>query len=600
MRLPFVGPAAATCALALLAPLAPLLATAAPAAADFATTCDPAATNVYRWTGGDASSLWNKPANWAKPTVGTWPAVPNDDRNNDGEAEFHETIVCIDAADTVTLDGNEVLASFVFLRELHVVGNFTIDIGVAAPNQLNAGLIVAGPEQSTLGPLTDVNVRASTLGGSGTLSTTGTIDLFSVTLGPSTFASTLTSRRIGETHAYTPGALQVDEGGELNLDSGVNLKTQYQVAVRGQATFTGPAYLAADQGTAFGLLPNSGAGGRLTLDGDGGYYAGFTSGALSTFVNNGRLEKVGGTGTSVIDAAYSGSGSVTVSSGELALPDNAPAPVTAEVDPGLTFATGRCGTGQTATSGTCAPVTSEDVDPRSVTFQTPATGPTPDVSLQELATSASSIYPATGVSKVVYAHAAGMGASETNPARITLRYSLGNGPEGTLGRDDTELLVSRIPDSGGSPQTLVDCASSTAIPTGQAACVDRASSHTTGGNVFLEVLAQETSRWIVRGREAVRSAPGAPVISSLTVRSSGAVDAVLKWRAGATGGAPITGYRVFFFWSNGSYKGAATNWVTGTSASLNLPRGRWRLAVVARNIVGLGKLSAFTKAFPAR
>ena len=64
--------------------------------------------------------------------------------------------------------------------------------------------------------------------------------------------------------------------------------------------------MAADPGTATTIH----AGATLELTGDGGYYRGSAAGQPSVLTNNGVLRKSGGTGTSVVDATYPGSGQV--------------------------------------------------------------------------------------------------------------------------------------------------------------------------------------------------------------------------------------------------------------------------------------------------
>lgn len=120
-----------------------------------------------------------------------------------------------------------------------------------------------------------------------------------------------------------------DASGNLTddgLERGVNLAQRYgiSVATGGEVHVAGDAYLTQSH-TATIDIEN---GGEWIFDGDGDVYEGFfegtPNGPLPPFLNEGAVTKASGTGSSSIDTAYEGFGSVTVDDGALTTPGGFP------------------------------------------------------------------------------------------------------------------------------------------------------------------------------------------------------------------------------------------------------------------------------------
>ena len=342
-------------------------------------------------------------------------------------------------------------------------------------------------------------------------------------------------------------------------------------------------WVSAQPGTTTTIRP----GATLDLGGDGGYYQ--SAAQPGALVNNGVLRKSGGNGTSVIDAAYQGSGQVLVQSGAIAMPDGGQ--VGATVWPGSTLATGRCG--GPVTGAVCQPTQDPAKDPMSVQLTVPAgIAGAANVQIQELGPVGAGVDP-QGVGNEVLAHADNLAADNAHPAKVVLRFSQAD----VMSTPLDEVQVVHTTDD--LQQVLLpDCANG-ALPSGLWSCVVRPVARNSQ-NTFVTVLTTQTSRWRVR-----RSLPvdnqGAPTVPrAVTVKEAKPFDgSVLKvsWTAPASSGAgPVAAYRVFL---DGKLKASPA----GTSATLkNAGPGKHTIKVAAVNAAGTGaqasgsiKLAALSK-----
>ena len=197
-------------------------------------------------------------------------------------------VVCIGMPDHVVVDG---ISSDI--GQLHLDGTAEVSIQ-------NGGSLFIDVGESVWGPNTNVAINQNgELGGAGTIRVQGRLFFASPNTG-----SVLTSGPSGNGKMIVEGAAHVVANG-LGLDSG------YQVDVpAGGSMNLGPGtWVSADPGTTTTIRQ----GATLDLAGDGGYYRRSGTG-LGALVNNGPLRKTGGTGTSVIDATYQGSGQIAVHS----------------------------------------------------------------------------------------------------------------------------------------------------------------------------------------------------------------------------------------------------------------------------------------------
>ena len=151
--------------------------------------------------------------------------------------------------------------------------------------------------------------------GTGRFAVTGTLTWQSTTMG----AASMSTRRCAEppgvgqvscvTPAPSPGVTVVNAGAKLVINGrGVNLFDQRIIENHGTTTVSGAGYIAADYGTSFRNLRAAGAvQPKLVFASDGGYYQGFAipGFGLSTLTNSGLVNKSGGLGVTVIDAAFS-------------------------------------------------------------------------------------------------------------------------------------------------------------------------------------------------------------------------------------------------------------------------------------------------------
>jgi hypothetical protein len=449
----------------------------APASADV-DPCTTMADNVYHWTSngtGPQANDWMNPDNWEHGDPVRHDEAPNDNKSlgdpwNPGDGhDTSNTIACIAIAigdsDVVELDNS--FTAFVWVQELHISGDFTVHL-----KPENSGLLVMDPvlaHKSTLGP--DVVIDAQgTFGGWARIESQGTVELKS----NPTFPAHLSSEIItGTTYNGLHGKLVVEPAGRLLFSqSGMALSYSYSVELHGVARLSGTApgqsYLGAGWGTTFDIAPT----GRFVIANDGGYYQGFQAGqsTISQLHNEGALVKNGSSGTSVIDAGYSesGTGHVEVVTGTLALPDGNTH--TATVKPARTLSTGKCAV--RGPEDPCVPTTNPSTDPQSVSFTVPAA----DLDGAQVRVHENAPLDFT-------AHADDL---ESAPARIELRI-------GSSATDD-EYSVEHIDDLG-NKDVIAPCVG-VGLPAGVTNCVDRAASHGDGTNVYLDIRTTETSRYV--------------------------------------------------------------------------------------------------------
>lgn len=444
-----------------------------------------------------------------------------------------------------------------------------------ALNVHGGALFINGVDGSTWGPGTNAAVNTGQLGGTGTLTVQGAL-FFADPLSSGTSLSSVPGT--GGQPPATPGALVVQGRAEV-VAASLGLSSGYRVNVASGGSFVLDAgtFVTADRGTAVNVQ----TGGILQLQGDGGYYQGaaVSGQPAGSLTNNGLITKTGGSGTSVIDAAYGGSGRIEVHTGALAMPDAGA--VSASVWPGSTFETGRCDPG--VPTAACQPTANPAVDTMNVSLTVPAGGSTPDgVQLQELG-GVSTVQDPQAVGNEVLAHADGLGAS---PAVIQLRYSQAD----VMSTPLNEVQVVHTTDAG-QDVLLPDCAAGPALPAGISSCIVRPVIRT-ASNTFVKVLTTTTSRWHLRRSAPVENqgAPGAPTAITITKPKPGD-GSVLKvsWTAPANGGAgPISAYRV-------SVDGKQRASTSSTSALVKNPGpGRHTVKVTAVNAAGVSPAAQAT------
>lgn len=438
--------------------------------------------NKATWDGGGDGTTWDQAANWNPNVVpGTTPGGGT-------------TYICIDNA-TITMNSNRAEAVAIDIR------NSTVTL-------LNNSQIFVYGSQSTRASTIRANATV-VMSGSNALGGVGRIDLLGTLRVTSSggFANTLISRVCGITNSCgtpisgPPGLLVVGNAANLNIDGGgpgptdlggVNLKDQYQIDVTGTMRLSNRGFISADYGTRTRLLPKTGGSGRLLITNDGGYYEGsslYGLSTLSTFVNNGQISKTAGTGTSVITATYSSTGSVSVQSGTVVLPDG---PTTAAtLGAGDAIGSGLCQTG--ASTLACQPVASP-ADQQIAKVQLAST----DTDGGTVAFSLIAPSGAADIGNPLDVNATGVQASAANPALLSIRYDaslLG-------GKQLANLTISRK--VGSAAYVVVQpCQSNGNPPSGQTACVDRrglatSSQNLPDGDVLVVVRTQGFSRWRAR------------------------------------------------------------------------------------------------------
>jgi hypothetical protein len=427
-----------------------------------------------------------------------------------------------------------------------------------------ASLLVSGTG-SVWGPSTNVAINnGGSLGGTGTIRVQGGIFFAS----PNT-SSVLTSGAGGNGH-------MVVEGHALVVANGLGVEGGYQldVAAGGSLGLAANTWMSAQPGTTTTIR----AGATLELGGDGGFYRSSAAGQ-GALTNNGVLRKSGGAGTSVVDAAYSGSGQVVVQTGTLALPDGGL--VGAVVSPGSALATGRCA--GSSTGSTCQPTQDPAADPMSVNLTVPgANGSPTGVQVQELGPVGAGVDP-NGVGNEVLAHADNLVPDSAHPATITLRYSQAD----VMGTPLDEVQVVHTTDD--LQQVVLPSCVNGVLPAGLWSCVQRPVTRNSQ-NTFVTVLTTQTSRWRVRRSLPVanQGAPSAP--RSVTVKEAKPFDGSvlsISWTAPASSGAgAVAAYRVFV---DGKLKASPA----GTSTTVkNAGPGKHTIEVAAVNAAGTSTTSS--------
>jgi hypothetical protein len=474
--------------------------------------------------GGDTD--WDFFANWSPQGI---PGV--------GE------VICINTSEHVVIDTDQQATWHV--DEVQLGGSTVLEVTPAA------GLLVDGSAESVWGPGTTVAVDRGQLGGTGNIRVQGGVS----------FASP------GSDSALTGTGRMVVEGLADVASNGLGIKAGYHVdvAAGGKLRLRPGTWVAADPGTATTILP----GATFELNTDGGYYLG-AAGSPSVLTNNGTIVKTGGTGTSVVDATYQGSGQVLVHSGAIAMPDGQQ--VSGAVWPGYTLATGRCG-GPSPTA-VCQPTQDPAKDVMSLGFTVPASMATAaGVLIQELGATADP----KQVGNEVLAHADGLAAGSADPARIVLRYSQ---PD-VMSTPLDEVQVVHTTDAG-HDVLLPDCVNAT-LPSGLWSCVVRPVARTSQ-NTFVTVLTTQTSRWHARRNLPVENQGASSAPQGVTVAKAKPFDgSVLKvtWTAPASSGAgPVSAYRVYV---DGKLKASPA----GTTVKIKNPgRGTHTIKVAAVNAAG--------------
>ena len=313
-----------------------------------ASTQAPAAAKActVTWDGMGDGTLWTDQDNWGDDGV----PAPGD-------------VVCITTTDHVAIDALQAQVA-----EVQLGGSTELEI------RDGASLLVDGGAESVWGPSTNVAINnGGELGGTGTIRVQG----FAWFASPGN-GSVLTS-------GAATGGKMVVEGVATVVANGLGISGGYHVDVvaGGRLRLDPKTWITGDPGTATTIR----SGAALELTGDGGYYQG-AAGSPSVLTNSGVLRKTGGTGTSVVDASYQGSGQVEVRSGAIAMPDGQL--VGGAVWPGYTLATGRCGGPSPDT--VCQPTQDPAKDVMSLELTVPSANPgSTGVQIQELGPVATSI-----------------------------------------------------------------------------------------------------------------------------------------------------------------------------------------------------------------
>lgn len=486
---------------------------AAAAVAPYCSYAGQAGLDTYRWTGAHDDE-WDDPRNWTKngtplvigqlPPGGRGVEQPNELSGNPAvNISRSRDYVCIPPGSTVHL-GPDVEGWNARIQALDVAGT------PAQPTHLHIGsgavLRVFG-SQVTRPSVIRANVTVllnGALGGPGRIDLRGTIQARNVVGAPA-----FLTRRCGteatacQTAPATRGLLVVGNTGRVLVDvRGLNLLDYYRVRVHGLVQLSNEGYIAADHGTRFELRPatDGGAGtGTLQMRNDGGYYEGATppdDEGLSDFVNDGRILKSGGAGTSVVSADYTASAaSVTrVASGTIVLPDGAVRP--ASVAAGKRYGTAVC---TYVGSYACQTVTDPGVDLQSATLRVPAADSDgASVRVTEF-TGVDPYLPPGAVGNPVTFHATQLTATANAPAVIELRY------DDTLlaGQTPTTMVIERLPNGASSYQIVPTCLGGGTPPGVAVACVDRRGLAVSSrwapddpGDLIMVVRTRGTSRWV--------------------------------------------------------------------------------------------------------
>jgi hypothetical protein len=474
-----------------------------------------AGIDTYRWTGA-VDDEWGNPLNWTKngtPLTVSQPAPGGDGSEQPNDLSGNPKVntsrardyVCIPPGSTVHLGGDSEWNARI--QAFDVVGTPTQPTSVHV--DFGANLRVFGA-QSTRSSVLRQNVTMllnGGLGGPGRIDLRGTVQARS----NDDFAPGFLTRRCAteatacQTAATARGLLVVENSGRVLVDvKGVNLSDYYRIEVHGLVRLSNEGYIAADHGTRFDLQPATGSGtgvGTLQLANDGGYYEGATPPAgdgLSRFVNNGRILKSAGAGTSVISADYTATvSSVTrVAAGTVVLPDGAVRP--ASVAAGKRYGTATC---VYADSYTCTTVTDAGVDDQAATLRVPAQDSDgASVTVTEF-TGSDPYLPPGAVGNPVTFHATQLTATPAAPAVIELRYD-----ESLLtGQTPATMDVGRLAANATSYAWVPTCLINGTPPGSAVACVDRRGLATSSrwatddpDDLVMVVRTRATSRWVGR------------------------------------------------------------------------------------------------------
>ena len=309
--------------------------------------------------------------------------------------------------------------------------------------------VVTGATLSTYGTSTSKNLLLQgTLSGTGRFTVTGTLTWQATPVS----AATMETRRCEMVDCTMPapvvGTTVIAAGAKLLINGlGVNLFDQRVIENHGTTTISGGGYIAADYGTAFRNLRAAGAvQPKLVFTSDGGYYQGFAipGFGLSSFTNSGLVNKSGGTGVSVIDAAFSSTdpgstftGVQQVQSGELTIVTPGVSVVrTAKVKQGARFGNGgpaACDAHSDPGSCQAAEATPDDPEVATVELTKPGTTSS-NVTIEEV----SGVPPVTGQLGVpVRIETPNAKADATAPLRFRILLDAG-----LLGGVDPDVFVS--------------------------------------------------------------------------------------------------------------------------------------------------------------
>ena len=232
------------------------------------------------------------------------------------------------------------------------------------------------------------------------------------------------------------------------------------------------------------------AGATLELTGDGGFYQGSAAGQ-GALTNNGVLRKSGGTGTSVVDATYSGSGQVVVQTGTLALPDGGL--VGAVVSPGY-HAGHRSVRRPVDRVDVSADAKTPPNDPMSVNLRR---SPGANAGRRPPSRSRSSARSAPAVDPTASATRCWPTPTTWRPTAPTRRRSRCATPRpDVMATPLDEVQVVHTTDDRPA-RCCCPTASTARLPSGLWSCVHRPVARN-GQNTFVTVLTTQTSRWRVR------------------------------------------------------------------------------------------------------
>lgn len=471
---------------------------------------------TYKWTGMGATPNWTDKANWTRnDSALTASDIPPGGHGNEQPFEpqpgtpvntSRDTdYVCIPPGSTVVLNDDPEGDSWnLRIQALDVAG--TAAHPTTLTMEVGTNLRVFGPQASRPSMIRSgatVVLQGSGLGGPGRIDLDGVLRAGATEADSSGF---FTRRCSGEATACqsTPpvrGLLVVTSTGRLLVDGadGVNVLDYYQVRVHGLVRMTDQGYLAADHGTRFELQSEAdGAPGFGTLEirNDGGFYEGAPPAVdegLAVFVNDGRIEKTGGTGTSVVSASYSAGGGsrVDVRSGTLVLPDGAVRP--AHVARGRRYGTASCAYDL---SYLCAPVTDPGIDLQAATVRVPRRDRSGAL-VEVHETAADPAAPTGIVGSPMKIHATHLQASAAQPAVIEIRY-------------DSDILGSQTPatiqvfrrhDGASAYRRVRSCRPDGTPRRGATACIDRGRTRWApddADDLIVVIRATATSRWVGR------------------------------------------------------------------------------------------------------